>query len=837
MNPGIAMAKDAVFSRIRLGIRRAIRFRRQSLRLRRIFSQYFFPGPTKFAFLLLLLVTVAVLQIAGFSRISWTLLLISVLGSFPVYLLYRASRFLRALPVDSVSSKLTPGHQLKLRELTNQYSDGLGVIAIYAPIDLNVIDGSSIWLSTAIRNLRFEGKLIAILSKDPETQLEARFLEGRTEDEVTIITPRDLGLREIDPSLFSLLVREIDAVSPRLRGVVVRGLATAKLLAKDRQFQGRIFAYLTDHYKIVSPNLPAEVIDPEAIRMLCRRETTFLAQTVSIRQQIEQVCEGLAPHFFEYPPQIPSNLPEIKHDQVVSNGQLRIVYSGKVAALWGLDELALLANMKRGELPSISVLVIAGKVSGASRHLLDRLRAIRKVEVRENLPRAVSMTLMAEADIAYCWRPPSLEASTLELSTKLVEAAALGLPIICYPSAENRRLLGNEYPGFAFSVADFLSAIDRLLATPDHFFIDMACKVRANHSENQLASRWQENLSEVPDSFGKVLALRIVGHDLKFVDAFASHLKAKGRWVRFEHWGWNNRPSLPLETGKEAEIVFCEWGLRNAIEYSNRSGEFERVIVRIHQQEVKRASPLARQINQDGVDLFVFVSDLVRLEAIEMFRWPAEKTVVIPNYLLGQEFSLTERQPHQRVILAMVGVVPQRKRLDRALDLLELLISNGVDAELRIKSQNPFTWHGHRVDELDFFKSNFSRFGPGSYLAGRVKFEEFDEKVHEFYAASDFILSPSDFESFHYAVAEGVASGCVPLIWSRGGSESIFPREWVVAGTEDASIRIISWLDTGISERRQEAEERRKEMIERYGSAMVYRGLEEIIFGEKECRP
>ena len=42
-----------------------------------------------------------------------------------------------------------------------------------------------------------------------------------------------------------------------------------------------------------------------------------------------------------------------------------------------------------------------------------------------------------------------------------------------------------------------------------------------------------------------------------------------------------------------------------------------------------------------------------------------------------------------------------------------------------------------------------------------------------------YVLSPSDFESFHYSIAEGVASGCVPIIWPWDGAEEFYPDSWI----------------------------------------------------------
>jgi hypothetical protein len=60
----------------------------------------------------------------------------------------------------------------------------------------------------------------------------------------------------------------------------------------------------------------------------------------------------------------------------------------------------------------------------------------------------------------------------------------------------------------------------------------------------------------------------------------------------------------------------------------------------------------------------------------------------------------------------------------------------------------------------------------------------------EWYAGIDYVLSTSDFESFHFTVADGTASGCMPIILPWEGADEIYPKEWVVNDAPSASIKI-----------------------------------------------
>ena len=75
------------------------------------------------------------------------------------------------------------------------------------------------------------------------------------------------------------------------------------------------------------------------------------------------------------------------------------------------------------------------------------------------------MRLAASCDIGLSWRHPDLDAS-LELSTKVLEFGALGLPVILNRTPMHEALLGADYPLFAASLADVATAAAAAAAEP-----------------------------------------------------------------------------------------------------------------------------------------------------------------------------------------------------------------------------------------------------------------------------------------------------------------------------------------------------------------------------------
>jgi len=126
-------------------------------------------------------------------------------------------------------------------------------------------------------------------------------------------------------------------------------------------------------------------------------------------------------------------------------------------------------------------------------------------------------------------------------------------------------------------------------------------------------------------------------------------------------------------------------------------------------------------------------------------------------------------------------MVPLLKRFDRALDLVKRLVSQGKGPR---PEDYPFMHAPGRAPELQKYKVQYQRMDNDLDLKGRVHFHGWGNDVARFYSDVDYVLSPSDNESFHYALADGVLAGCYPIIWQREGADTIFTPNWVVRDTE-----------------------------------------------------
>ncbi len=288
----------------------------------------------------------------------------------------------------------------------------------------------------------------------------------------------------------------------------------------------------------------------------------------------------------------------------------------------------------------------------------------------------------------------------------------------------------------------------------------------------------QADLSAAPRRRQTVL---IAGHDLKFAGGLIEALVAQGDEVLIDQWSSHTDHSTEESKAllERADVVWAEWGLGNAEWYSKHLKKRQRLVVRVHLQELQR--PFLRKILHDRVDRYVFVGELIRLAAIESHGVPAEKAVVIPNFVDVDSLS-RQKEAGAEFNLGFVGMVPQRKRLDLAVSLLERLVQQDERFRLFVKGKRPeeYSWMADRDEETSFYECVYRRIDKiNAAHPGAVSFDAHGDDMAAWYQKIGVALSTSDYESFHFTIADGAASGAMPASLMWPGAEYIYPREWL----------------------------------------------------------
>ncbi|HEY7735554.1 MAG TPA: glycosyltransferase [Candidatus Limnocylindrales bacterium] len=711
---------------------------------------------------------------------------------------------------------------------------------------MNLIDGSSIWLQSTAEVLAGAGCEVTLVLK-ARVRTE-RLLEPLAHVAgLRIVRPFEDGLqgapdrKAMPPAIAVEVLRELDRPAP-FDLVVIRGRRLAAEAAASGAFNGRLWTYLTD-----IPQSEAD-LDPaaaEGLRRITDASRFLLCQTEELRSFIETGVDGAAGRCVLFPPVIPvpEEAPEVR--PIERDRPLRLVYAGKFAPRWNTLEMTTLPEMlaERGipaELEMIGDKIHADPVdTGYAGRMEAALRRTTSVTWHGGLPRSETLARTRTADIALSWRDSGLDES-LELSTKLLEYGSAGLPVVLNRTPMHAALLGDDYPMFAATRDEVVDTIARAATDPAVHASAAARTIAAAgaFTVDRAVERTRVLLDRAlpaPPAFvarAHPLKVGVASHDLKFFLEIADHLAALPNVeLRYDVWEARSRhdEAASRQMIAWADVVICEWAGPNAAWYSRHKRAGQRLIVRVHRVEL--TWPSAAEIQPDAIDCLVCVSPHYRDVAIEQLGSDPARVTVVPNAVDDLQLD-RPKDPDARFHLGVIGITPTPKRFDLALDVLERLRARDPRYRLYAKSKMPWQlpWVWRDPAERSFSERQFQRIDESPAIAGAVAVEPFGPDVALWLRRVGFVLSTSDYESFHLAPAEGAASGAVPVLLPWPGAELIYDRRWIQPDVDAMADRIAAIVDGGTWD-----EERRSAQVEirdRYGLGRVLGQWEQVVLGD-----
>jgi glycosyltransferase involved in cell wall biosynthesis len=270
-----------------------------------------------------------------------------------------------------------------------------------------------------------------------------------------------------------------------------------------------------------------------------------------------------------------------------------------------------------------------------------------------------------------------------------------------------------------------------------------------------------------------------IGHDFKFLNEYISYLELQKNLeiskFQLEGHEFVVKPDF-AEQLENVDIVFCEWALGNVRALSKLKNKKFRLIVRVHAQEFRELrEKTVNSIEWENVDDVIFISPFLKSVSESLLPQIMKKAVYIPNYVALEKYKSSESDKSRSFSLGLVGMLPPLKRVDKALELIGRLHATDSRYTLTIKSQTLENLHWARKNAFwrQWYDETFNRF---EHLIkdNVVKLESFSNEISDFYCSVDYILSMSDTEGSHQAVAEGMFSGCIPIIRDWPGAKAIY---------------------------------------------------------------
>jgi glycosyltransferase involved in cell wall biosynthesis len=671
---------------------------------------------------------------------------------------------------------------------------------VYADVDMNLLDGSAIWLQSVTQALVAAGCAVTLVLK-AQVRTDRLLAPLRGVEAVTIRSPQAEqllpGLTDANLTVAQAVavLAAVDKAHPHDL-VVLRGRALVSAAARDGAFDGRLWSYLTDVPQAVPAVTPKAAEDLTAIAKASRY---LLCQTEELRCFLEGSVAAACGKSVLFPPVLPA--PDSPERPAASpHTPLKLVYTGKFAPRWNTLEMTQLPSLLASRGVPAEVHMVGDKVhddprdAGYKRRMRGALGEVGTPSVpgviwHGGQPRAEAMRLAAGCDIGLSWRHPELDAS-LELSTKVLEFGQLGMPVILNRTPMHEALLGADYPLFAASLDDVADAAAACAADPAMFALaaDRTSAAAREFTLDKAADRLRGYLARAvgpggSPAGGAAPPLRVViaGHDLKFFTPLIAYFRLQpGLEVRVDQWEslGEHDAAVSKELAEWADVVICEWCGPNAVWYSRHKRRGTRLLVHLHRFELYSHYP--GQVKIGNVDQVICVSEYYAQLTREHTGWPAAKVVSLPNPIDVSQLDRPKLDGAPRH-LGMISVDSSRKRLDLGLDVLEELRRDDDRYVLFVKSRMPWQhwWVWQIPAEREHFQATLRRVQRSPLLRDAVVFDDAGPDVAAWLRRVGFVLSTSDDESFHVAPAEGMASGAVPVIRHWPGAETIYDRRWI----------------------------------------------------------
>lgn len=680
-------------------------------------------------------------------------------------------------------------------------------VLVYANVGLNLIDGSTIWVQS----------IAEVLSSLSSCEVIVISRDGLEDRGVVPALKRITNLRMVcyrdypdivaqhpepgDPEGIVKIVQRLDS-EDSLDRMIIRAPEVAFRIAHVETLRQKLWAYLLE-----SPSLKADA-DLAQLSDLVENAGGLIVQTDTQRGLLEAVFPAACNKTSVLPPMV-KPVPEVSAPQRADADMsvIRFIYSGKYSITWNVETFFDVPEACAQAGVAATVTMIGDKVHNEKSDRGFRGRIMKKfietpgVEWLGPMEREAAITKAADHDLGLCWRTSALDDS-LEISTKFLEFAFMGVPAVVNRTAAYENLLGEDYPYFADTMDDVISAAKAVAADRErHERIREQCRQLAAGFTYEVASKRLKNALRlrkpaVRKARGSRIKVLVASHDLKFLNQALRQLDDSHRYeILHDRWPSSARHDEKRSETllSQADIIFCEWCAGQAVWYSRRKRPKQKLFIRLHRYEAFTSFP--REVVTDAIDGVIVVSDYFRDLCVSKFGWPENRIVMLPQYCIADQFHRS-KFPGAEKTLGFVGINGfHHKRFDLALDILRIVRRENLDFRMRVRSAMPweFDWiWKSNEDERNKFIHTFRELDRDSELRNAVIFDRPGANMAEWYRHVGFILSTSESEGCHTAVAEGICSGAVPIVINWPGAISVYDRTHVYETVEQMAGAVLS---------------------------------------------
>lgn len=702
-------------------------------------------------------------------------------------------------------------------------------ILLYGDIDLNIMDGSAVWLSS----------MAAMLSKNKNTKIDLLKKSKEQNTHLTQALKDKNNIRMIQPyTQFSQLkfsnqnrmnVKEAVEVMTILNKknqyhlIIVRGFDLVRELMKVEELTKLTVPYLTD-FKHDSRSSEQERRD---LKSVYNHFSKMFLQTKETKEKFKQLIHVDGEKIELLYPMIP----DINEIPSYNNNSNRLIYSGKFHEDWYTEEILSVAKRLKEKKSDITIQIVGDKFQERLREKKNQQRIIESFKKASNIDwvgavsREKCQQLIKNSDVGISWRSERLDNDdSVELSSKLLEYGRLGKPALVRKTSMHENLLGSDYPLFVDDEKSFIEKLNAVLSDADLY--KEAAEKMYKASKMFTYSESYSRLKNFLWSYNREpIKIVFAGHDLKFATMIIEYFQSLQNYeVKIDQWQSHEKhdEKHSRDCLEWADIIFCEWGLGNSVWYSNNKKEGQKLIVRMHFQEKDLKFP--KFIDIDNVDKFIVITPYMFEEFHKNFRIPREKILYIDNLIDAEKLD-KPKEKDSLFHLGICGILPARKRIDIAVDIFEKLWEKDHRYKLFIKGKKPeeVSWLMARESERKYYEAIFSKINNAPWKKN-VIFDSHGNDVDKWLKKIGYLLSTSDYEGSHVAISEGMASGSYPIIRNWKGADSVYPVEYIEENVNALINKVMTTQMTHI-----QINELKKYALEKFDKKFINRKINKLI--------
>ena len=704
-------------------------------------------------------------------------------------------------------------------------------ILLYGDLNLNIVDGSSVWLYS----------LAKLLSNDPNNCVDI-LLKVKIENDVLV---KDLYYRnnvtlincdeycpkykEVDKDNIVEIVEKMDSYRD-YSCIIMRGYSVVTTVINSDVIVDKLIPYLTDFChdeKLISQK------EKDELKYIYDKVKQFFVQTKQMKKYLIKVLSVDGKKFQLLSPMIFME----KEDNTIKYPK-SIVYAGKIAQYWNVLELIDIMDELYKKDKDITLYMIGDKFNRELAHRKDeiiaKLKSMPNVKFYGTLPKSKTTEIVKKCELAYSFRSVEIDNNhSLEIASKLLEYCFCNIPVLIRKTNMHTDILGDKYPLYVESVEECIDKIYDYFNKPDRFKslkkIDLSKCVEEFTPDNTYKNI-KKALDFYPDKKMRVL---ITGHDLKFIKSLYPYFENNYDLTiqqYDEYMDMNENESKELL--KKCDIIWCEWLLYNAEWYSSHKYPHQRLIIRAHRFELSRK--FGRKVKWSAVEKLIVVSYYYQEQFIERFKIPRYKVRVVSNYIDTSSYPTT-KNPGFEYNLSMIGILPKRKGYERAIDILNILKKKDQRYKLFIAGKRPEEFPNTKNDPEEWaYYQAVEKKVQDLGLEDSVIFTGWID-VHEFLKDIGYTLSLSDKEfpeSFHISPFECMVSNGLGLCLRWDGIEYIYPEN-VIYDTIEEIANKIDYYNHNIDEYHKLAKMSREFTIENYDIKYIWKIINKIVDGEE----